>query len=170
MNKLKLYIGIIFITLSSHAFGQNATYGQIEERFTKEVLSKEDSMAFELAALQKVKNLIDLTCLYHDTSSSYLNKQYIKRRVSDLFFKDSVAFRIEAIDIDSLLINLKFVCVDSFNLSSIHWKSPGHIFGEISIGENDYFQVNAILLKHGKSFGNRKKEVWQVFLSKPAFK
>ena len=169
MTKLTFTIPIILTTLlvSNKINGQAAnSYSRIEQRFTKEQLTHEDSMAFQFLAHQKLELLFEYAGLYYENSGSKRSLKYIRTKAKDLFI----------INTDSTLIDSIFLSINSLfnlpslgtNIESIQFKSGHQHFGSFSVS-NGLFEVDVLLIKSKKIFGKSEDRIWQVYFANPRF-
>lgn len=168
MNKILLF-GLI--VLSSQYNLRAQSYGQIESRFTKSNLSKNDSLAFEKTAKEKLYRLMAYSKLYTNKETSSQTKASLKRKAEGMFRTNTQTGLVEIFDMDSLLLNLSSI-IDSYyqsNDSLLSWKSNSPNFGKYQIS-NGKFELTVLLIKAPKSFGKNEEDIWQVYFCSPIFK
>ncbi len=168
MKKLIL-IGLITWVLPNNTFAQ-ASYGEIESRFTKNKLTKNDSLAFKKSAEEKVKQLMAYSKLYSAPGTGSKTKDIVAKKAEAMFRTNTQTGNVEVIQIDSLLIKLSSL-IDSLDLEQpvpLKWIQVEGSFGRYEM-ENKSFQFDVILIKAAKNFGRNDEEIWQIYFCKPLF-
>lgn len=169
MNKTIL-TGLIIWLLPIPNFAQ-ASYGAIESRFTKNQLTKNDSMAFQRSAEEKLNQLLAYSKLYSDTNTGSNTKAIVAKKAQAMFRTNTQTGNVEVVQFDSLLIKLSIV-IDSSQSdieTSMKWIKKKESFGQFK-STNKKFQLDVILIKAPKSFGRNEEEIWQVYFCRPVFK
>lgn len=160
-NKLRLAILIIALSYSGL---KGQSYGQIEDRFTKSVLSTSDSIAFKQSATLKFDLLIHYSELYDKTDEKRTKKQ-IRSKVTKMFSTpNNLDSSFHKLDVEKLLLGLSSITdslSDSIFMKPIWLVNPEYL-GSLGT-RNGLFKIHVLLQKSSKKFGNKDDDVWQVF-------
>lgn len=169
MNKLVLS-SVCFILFTGSILAQ-ANYETIESRFTKKVLSRNDSSAFERSAYEKINQLIAFSKLYVDSNSTAATKRTLAKKGRAMFRTNTQTGLVEKIDIDSLYVRLASI-LESTSYGEyenlIEWKKGSENFGSYIIGKQE-LEIKVLLLKFSKNFGRDEEQIWQIYFSEPRF-
>lgn len=168
MRIITLYIFLIFgAGIHQLSAQNNSSYSEIEDRFTKTVLTETDSLAFKKAGFQKAKSLFEYGDVYISNSSNVSNQAYVIKRIPDLFYIqegdtlniDSVMFLVNTMITNEKPKSIDLTLVDKAG-------TLGHVFTST---KNLNFKADIIIVKVPKAFGDSEEKIWQVFLTNPVF-
>ena len=156
----------VLILVMACTFGANAqSYDQMETRFYKPVLNEIDSTAFIELGKQKAQSLFYQTDLYLQNTGNTSNQSYIANRIPDLFYVEPG----DSLQLDSLMITVQQI---QNNLKGkpvqLRCIEKEGFLGKIeTTNTNPKLELNLVLKKIVKTFGNKSEEVWDVFLNEP---
>ena len=165
----KAWISKIIVLTISLLFGNGLlvaqSYDQMETRFVKKKLTKQDSAAFIESGIQKAQSLFGQTDLYWSNSGNASNQAYIATRIPDLFY----VAKGDSLDLEPLMAAIKKIQSHK-NYTQPKFKlteAKGYL-GKITTTNTDpKLEFFLVLLRAPKRFGSEEEKVWQVFLAEP---
>ncbi len=161
MKAIKLLLGLLFF--GNLLAAQN--YDQMENRFVKKTLTKQDSAAFIESGIQKAQSLFGQTDLYWSNTGNSSNQAYIANRIPDLFY----VAKGDSLDLKPLMAAIKKIQSHK-NYTQPKFKlteAKGYL-GKITTTNTDpKLEFFLVLLRAPKRFGSEEEKVWQVFLAEP---
>lgn len=163
-------------------------YLNIEKEFVKDELSIEDLNAFEIRAVQKLKDIADFININADTSISVqfrkqanqmIRENFIEKSNLKIFYKN---LEILEDTLNSALYYIKYGGIFKTEFNSIeivnHFQKESDLeySGEIQFSRKISFlnqsetvvtsipqRINILALKTEKNFGSETQEVWEVY-------
>lgn len=160
--KSKHLFALIGLTLSVILNGQS--YSTMETRFNRAELTAEDSSAFIRSGLQKVEGLFDQADLYLSNSGRTSNQMYIANRVPDQFYVEEG----DSLDVQALMNQLSEAMIATGQSIRLKFTPTDGYLGEVrTLNSVPAFVFYLVLRKMQKQFGDEKKEVWEVLMTRP---
>ncbi len=157
----KFYTLLLLLTGISAIQAQS--YDKLENRFSREKLTAEDSAAFKEQGLQKVRSLFYKVDLYQKNQGNLSNQSYISQSVDEQFYVEEG---------DTLDLAPMFRAIDQIQ-SKVEVpelrliEAKGCLAGVETVKVRPKLTYQLILKQAPKKFGKRSEVLWQVFLSVP---
>lgn len=165
MKPISTHLAAVLLLVTHLVQGQSVgNYSDMENRFLKSTLSAEDSLAFQLAGENKVRQLFERSDLYFSNTRNSSNQAFVKARIPDLFhFEDD-----EPSDLTPLLTAIELSSRNDNGPLKLKTEPKQNLLGVVTtLNTTPQFVFELRLLQVAKQFGERQELVWQVFLANP---
>lgn len=161
---MKRIVLLLILIIPTALLAQNASYSELESRFTAEYLSHEDSLAFKTTSRQKVRDMLDLAVLYADTGLSDGSRALVLDAFTQLFAADGGAYLNREIEIDfEWLIGFVNGFIEEGPPSSVQldpWEEEGFLTVWLIEFSDLVLPLGVVLIREDKRIGLRVAQVW----------
>ncbi len=163
MKPISTVLVTVLLFVAPFVQGQSVgNYSDMENRFLRSSLSAEDSLAFQLAGENKVRQLFERSDLYFSNTRNTSNQAFVKARIPDLFhFEDD-----EPSDLTPLLTAIELSSRSDNGPLKLKTERKPSLLGVVTtLNTTPQFVFELRLMQVAKQFGERQELVWQVFLA-----